>query len=610
MIYIHIHEKSLVNATCTVNGEQRKKNNWISKTHVLHLGRGNLHFLVQLYHLTSTTEMPPKKRKNKKAPQPLDLSVSASTETDKQFSVESYDYAELQTEKSSAEIQFEDDLKFLMSGGVDLESAIPSLIVESKPLARSKPSKPKKSKKMPAKSVKLSLKEITGDIDDITFSSDDEDVAENKDSERLKAPKQKGSKKVKETPRIDIGSSGNGDQKPNVTKSSSKQNGKTSKANPAPKEKTPKKKKKKAATSEPAPDLELQEENKDSTLIAGNDEDSSENVAVVPELTAKQLLKIEKRKEKMKERRKLKKEQKKAQAKAAEAESGDVEPATGDSGKSLPENGNSDPVELNGSHQTTSSSEFSPTPEPETKSPTSANVKKELAPLVKLRSSAAALATRQLPEIHPVKTFIGVSHQQIMLMREADVKYKTIMTAPLISKLARNALRFLSRDDVFGDNDKKTQFLHLCVLVALHESNGFHNICRKYSGLETWLSQFKELTLEHTRTNLTVSAKPAHTNNLDYNVFSYLGHILVWANYLQTAGGCLTVMEKFAIDVTRKDILASIGGFHLWDRVRRDERTINTKRWKHIQKFRQIFAFEEDQFVLILRLMDLGLEVP
>lgn len=529
--------------------------------------------------------MPPKKRKNKKDTKPLDLSVSETTETDKQFVVETYDYAELQVEKTTAEIQFEDDLKFLMADGSESKVALGDSDTLSNGQAKNPASKAKKWKKTASKPVKVSLKEITQDIDDITFSTDDETT-------EAKQEKPKKKKKSKKLDKI----AGNG----NVDAAFEPETDTTS----IPKDNS-------IEETESSPVSEQHEEVKTEV---------SETVA--PELSEKERLKREKRKAKQKEKKRLLKEAKKAQKTEKEGdrelEVTQLAPAVGsekakestkESEQSLETQSDSVQEKKTKSKSRTkevlqtgsdsSSFEFSPTPESKADSP-----------FVKLRSSAAALKLRQLPEIQPTKTFIGVSHSQIMLMRENDVKYKTILSAPLMSKLAKNAIRFLSRKDVFTETPRKIQFCHLCVAVALHESNGFQNICQKYLDLESWLGQFEELTLEHTRTNLTVLSRQAHSNNLDYSVFSYLGHIIIWATYLQSNAGVSTIIEKYGMEITRKEILALIGGFHLWDRIRRDEKSINTKRWKHIQKFRLIFAYEEDQFVLILRLMDLGVEIP
>lgn len=529
--------------------------------------------------------MPPKKRKNKKSVQPLDLSVSDTTETDKQFVVETYDYTELQVEKTTAEIQFEDDLKFLMDDGTESKVTMGDSGALSNSQAKNLTPKAKKSKKKASKPVKVSLKEITQDIDEITFSTDDE-------ATEVEQEKPKKKKNLKNLDKI----VGNG----NVHAAVVSENDTTR----IPKD---------GAIEE----LDI------SPASEQNEEGQTEgSEPVTPELSEKERLKREKRRAKQKEKKRLLKEAKKAQKTEEEGEKQSEVTHTAtiaDSEKSQESAKESEqnpdvqwkaeqkvqpiqkarPREVLKNVSDSSSFEFSPTPESKSDSP-----------FVKLRSSAAALKLRQLPEIQPTKTFIGVSHGQIMLMRENDVKYKTISSAPLMSKLAKNAIRFLSRKDVFTETPRKIQFCHLCVAVALHESNGFQNICQKYLDLESWLGRFEELTLEHTRTNLTVLSRKAHSNNLDYNVFSYLGHIIIWTTQLQSNAGVPTIFEKYGMEITRKEVLALIGGFHLWDRIRRDEKSINTKRWKHIQKFRLIFAFEEDQFVLILRLMDLGVAIP
>ena len=118
------------------------------------------------------------------------------------------------------------------------------------------------------------------------------------------------------------------------------------------------------------------------------------------------------------------------------------------------------------------------------------------------------------------------------------------------------------------------------------------------------LSGIRELLLEHTKTSLTESNRQVHKNNFDYTVFSYLGHIIIWISNLQWREKKPVLLEN--IGISQKGVIASIGGYHLWDRIRRDPKTINMKRWKHIQKFRQNYAFEMHQFIVILRFMHLG----
>ncbi|OBA23118.1 hypothetical protein METBIDRAFT_37082, partial [Metschnikowia bicuspidata var. bicuspidata NRRL YB-4993] len=211
-----------------------------------------------------------------------------------------------------------------------------------------------------------------------------------------------------------------------------------------------------------------------------------------------------------------------------------------------------------------------------------------------------------LPAVQPVSTIFGLSHEQIYKTRLSDVKVKTIVNVPM-SKMCKNALTFVMAENegLFVDAEKTGQFVDLCTKVALYEAPGFNEVTKRIPALLDWVPQYEPLTLQHTKTNVTVSNKQIHKNCLDYTVFSFFGHILLWANELQHTAKATTIVEKYHLDISRTQILNSLGGYHLWDRLRRDK-TINTKRWKHIQKFRQLFAFEEHQFVLILRCMNLG----
>lgn len=572
--------------------------------------------------------MPPKKRKNKTTIA-LDLSEVGNSESSQQFVVESYDYAQLQTEKPASVIQFEDDLKYLLSIEEDKNS-------HDAPLNRAETTKKsaKNAKQKPvngtdksslgrnrSQPLKISRAEITKDIDEICFTSDEEAIQlESKEKEKKKAKRKE--KKANETKnmnehieddKLSMAISGIEEISGSVTREidarkrgseNLKKDGRKQEKDENPVEdpvaqehakKTKKKKKPKA--DKLVGKAEIGTIGKDETnatdqvdpvvtdvIKVGNidahDLDSKVSGGVATTET-ELISKEEARKKKNKSKKKAKAQRMESEVSGAEADESNAAPDF----KQTDKVGSEEKAEIKDTQQETS--------------------------FPKLRSSSAkALSSSQLPEIHPIKTIIGVSHHQIMNMRTSDVKYKTILTLSLMTKMSKNLLQFLARGDIFTDDDKKRKFLHACVLVALHEANGFHNISRKYPELNEWLSSFLELTLSHTRANLTVSTRAAHLNDLDYNVFSYLGHILIWATHLQTMERLPTVMEKYEFDVTRKEILASIGGYHLWDRVRRDVKTMNTKRWKHIQKFRLIFPYEEDQFVAVLRMLDLGLAVP
>lgn len=463
----------------------------------------------------------------------LDLSKVASKGGD-DYVVQSYDYTELQTGKSLTEIQFDNDLEYLLAKPPKEADVKPKVAKRNKSTAR-KAMSPTPGKKQ-ANKIKVSKKEITGDVNEISFSSDEEDAANGTtvtDDAAIQGEEPKKKKK---------------ERKPRHVKKTEDQ--------PAvvEKELTPK---------------------TDST------EEAVEVDQVVPKPDAT--------------KKKRKRSKKKTNKDAVEVEAAPESKSEG------PEDSDSKPPVTDR------------TPEAdEKKVPKKADTPESIVLERPLRSSAAAVRSTFLPEIQPVKTIIGLSHEQIYRMRLTDVKFKTMLSVPNMSKTCSNVLKFVMKESekLFLDSKKQSQFVKLCVLIALYESHGFHKVVSDFPELPKWLLTYDEVNLEHTRTNLTVSNKQIHQNNFDYSVLSYIGHILIWGNHLQTAGGVATIMGKFGLGISTKDIAASIGGYHLWDRLRRDNKTINTKRWKHIQKFRQIFAFEEDQFVLILRSMSLGVEVP
>lgn len=550
--------------------------------------------------------MPSKNRKSKKSVT-LDLSEVAVSESGKKFVVESYDYAELQTEKSLSAIQFEDDLKYLLSN--EEQNILVDVNFESTEREdgngkitgqmKENSSRNARTSSKDYKPHKISRAEITRDIDEICFSSDDEELESQEKKKKREKKKDDAEKNMNghtedtETDKNISGVevvSGGVIKEIDAPKGNKKESKKDqiqvsddnqvlgSEESPASNERTKKKKRKpKAEKTETEATKAENEDNVKASIVEATQSLESEVSITGVVGTESELLHPKQKK----------KRSQKARAKRLESEASGIE---ADSNEVADSNNPMDVTKTDGEGQE------------------GKGILQEPA-FPKLRSSKTAVVA-QFPEIHPIKTIIGVSHHQIMNMRISDVKFKIITTLTLMSKISKNALQFLVRDDVFTDDDLKRKFLHACILVALHEAKGFHNISRKYPGLDEWLSNYQELTLSHTRANLTVSNRAAHQNDLDYNLFSYLGHILIWANHLQTTGGMPTVMEKYDFDVTRNDIMLSIGGFHLWDRVRREIKTMNTKRWKHIQKYRMMFPYEEDQFVAMLRILDLGLQVP
>lgn len=225
-------------------------------------------------------------------------------------------------------------------------------------------------------------------------------------------------------------------------------------------------------------------------------------------------------------------------------------------------------------------------------------------------SSSTATKKVNLPAVQPMSTIFGLLHLQIFTMPWTDVKIKMIVNFAQ-SKMCKNALAFAmaERDGLFADPDKRSHFVTLCVHVALYESPGFHKVTKKYPQILLWAETYPALTLPHTKTSLTLSKKAAHKNELDYSVFAFFGHVLVWAHELQREAKLPSLLAKYDLNFSQNQLVSSLGGYHLWDRLLRDK-TINLKRWKHIQKFRAQFPFELHQFVLILRCLNPGLEIP
>ncbi|KAF6063296.1 hypothetical protein FOB64_006285 [Candida albicans] len=247
--------------------------------------------------------------------------------------------------------------------------------------------------------------------------------------------------------------------------------------------------------------------------------------------------------------------------------------------------------ESNGSENEESAVPSAPTP-PAAPSPTKETTSKpEDNPFViKLRSVKSTINKKyseNLPEVQPIKTIIGMSHQQILHSDLSDVKIKTLMTSSSVSKYAANAVKFVT---THKDDYLKTTKL-------------YPNVLELFGG-------YAEINLETTRTKLTPSKKDIHQNDLDYSVLSYFGHILIWAAHQQRQGKVPIFADKFGISLTSKEVRSKIGGYHLWDKLFRELQGMNSKRWKHVIKFRNAFQYEEDQFMIILRFMQIDENIP
>lgn len=226
------------------------------------------------------------------------------------------------------------------------------------------------------------------------------------------------------------------------------------------------------------------------------------------------------------------------------------------------------------------------------------------------KTSASLKGQEKLPEIQPIKNIIGLSHLQIFKLNITDVKIKTLVKKSLLSKYANTGLSFALKhtDDLFEDSTKRVIFYELCIYIALYEALGFKKIIKKFDNIIELFGSYKEINLDTTRTKYTPSTKDVHQNNFDYSVLAYLGHILIWAADLQLRSKVETIYSTYNLDVELKDVRGYIGGGHLWDRLVRDLKTVTSKRWKHIIKFRTAFPFEIDQFTLILRFMKVDLD--
>ncbi|KAI5961572.1 hypothetical protein KGF57_001697 [Candida theae] len=231
---------------------------------------------------------------------------------------------------------------------------------------------------------------------------------------------------------------------------------------------------------------------------------------------------------------------------------------------------------------------------------------------VTLKSLKSSLSkSEQLPAVSPVKTIIGVSHRQILTADLSDVKLKTIMNAPSMSKYAANSLKFVKKyeTEVFDNFDLKREFLTLCFNVALYESEGFKKSVGHFPDILENFGHYDELNLATTHTAITASEKHLHRNTLDYSMFAYFGHILIWALHLQRKARIRPFVNEYGISISPDEVKMKIGGRHLWDKLFRELKGMNSKRWKHVLKFRNMFALEEDQFLVILRFMKIS-DIP
>lgn len=231
---------------------------------------------------------------------------------------------------------------------------------------------------------------------------------------------------------------------------------------------------------------------------------------------------------------------------------------------------------------------------------------------IKLKSvkhSGSSKLTDSLQELPALKTIIGLSKDQILKLNLTDVKIKTIVSSTSKSKYTSILLNFVLKNshDLFENPIEKEMFISLCINVALYESHGFKKYTDTNPKILEIIDRFDEFKLENTRSKYTPSTKNVHKNDYDYTILSFIGHVILWAVHQKDSNNAPLFCKLSDINMSNDEVLKNIGGSYLWDKLKRHN-TINSKRWKHIIKFRQHFTLDEDQFVLIVRMMKLGNE--
>lgn len=602
------------------------------------------------------------KKKKKSAPPKIDLSSLKTTDDASKFEVETYDYQELQTSKSETEIKFENDLLYLLDASADAGSATETKSPSRNPTTVHSKHSAKKGKKVKSCNTVKEV-EITGDITEIVFSgeSEDEDAVNTIAHADEADPVDKAENAEKNTTEKDSSVTLKIEgEKPKKKKKKNKKNSKREDTNDAVRNQLDQIAKECLLTSSNTFGNKIEEASGHGLrqIAEGKKEDIEEQVEDVAQDSPEDKLTeaCEQIQKEAKENKQAEheiqevskdapaeirqvesteenlEEQKKAKAEDTLDVINETEISTGQEGESRENSSKSKKnrrkkskkskveqmeqreANLESPNQDKVLAEPTESPQEASEPITAASMTTSVleSPFGKLRSLAAATTVSYLPELHPITTIIGLSHDQILRMKPTDVKIKTLHSVNNLSKSCKNVLQFVQKetDGLFKDAKKREIFVELCVNVALYESAGFNGMAAKHPHMIEWLGKYDELSLGHTGTKITASKKEAHSNNFDYTVFSHIGHILLWAQHLQDSSGIETILDKYHLELTRKSTMASLGGYHLWDRIRRNPKTINTKRWKHIQKFRQNFPFEQNQFVLTLRYMRLGISLP
>lgn len=197
--------------------------------------------------------------------------------------------------------------------------------------------------------------------------------------------------------------------------------------------------------------------------------------------------------------------------------------------------------------------------------------------------------TERLPKIPPIETIMGLSNDQIYKLNPSDIKLKRIVSQA--GKLLGNIINFaMVNEEIFLNEETRTQFTVLCTNIAIFESRGLNKTLKIYPDIIETFSKYDELTLNHNKTKFTKSDKEIHQNNFDYSVLSYVGNIIIWLNSIHD------------LKISKKLIKGGFGGYHLWDQLFKEE-SINMKRWKHVIKFREEFPFQPNQFIVVMKFL-------
>ncbi|EMG46962.1 hypothetical protein G210_2772 [Candida maltosa Xu316] len=561
------------------------------------------------------------RRKSKK-----DLNGSSSS------NVESTPSSGISTPEVIEEQEFENDLDYLLT---NKETDIHEEVFETPKhlqevvISDAFPAKSKTKTKKPSKAKAFTVADVTKDMEGLDFSSDEEEQQQNEESTKPKKPRRKSSSlklnRKKSKPKIK-------DDKDLENDQSSKSNGRTRSKKvddsgitgdpdtpSKPKRNRNRKKSKENLNGKKEePVKEDLEAKKDATEIPVPNTPVEED----EEAIQRRKLRNKKRQDRRKKRSQLINEA------AAAKEAANTTNNDADDSNSTPPppaplptaSPSNTPVTTGGANTPSTVVDRSGTsftaPAPFGTRSVFNTPEKDGSPFTfKLRPVKSTINKKyseNLPEVQPVKTIIGMSHQQILHSDLSDVKIKTLMTSSSISKYAANSVKFVTthKEDLFDDYEKKKIFLTLCINIALYESLGFKKTVKLYPDVLSLFSVYDEINLETTRTKLTPSKKDIHQNNLDYSVLSYFGHILIWAAHQQRQGKVPIFTDKFDISLSNNEVRSKIGGYHLWDKLFRELKGMNSKRWKHVIKFRNAFQYEEDQFMIILRFMQIDDNIP